>query len=605
MNEAFPDALPAGHRLHWYVIERVLGQGGFGITHLALDTNLAQYVAIKEYLPAELARRRADATVQPRTEASAGQYAWGLDRFLAEARTLARFDHPNIVRVVSVFEANGTAYMVMRFEEGEDLATRLERCGTLDEHDLMGFLLLILDGLRLVHEAGYIHRDIKPENIYLRHDGSPVLLDFGSARQSMGQQKTVTILVAPGYAPLEQYDGDAASQGPWTDIYGLGATCYRAITGQAPMDAVARAKGVLGSTREILKPASEIGGGRYSPRLLAAIDWALQLTEHERPQSIAQWRRALVGTGDAPQAAPVPVPPAPVPVDLPASPLPLAVVSRTPLVRGAIVGAGTLAAGAAVLMFVRLTGAPTPPLANVASAPPALPAQASAADNARPASEAVTRRPLPLEIAQPAPPRPAASSSLTGIVRDTRPTGPAPTPPLKQTPAPVSAQVSAAAAAPLPAPMPALAVAPVPTPALAPATSPTSAFAPPSPTAQRPPAGSRNVPDEQLADAEAAINRREFAAAADLLTPLAQAGVSRAQALLGRAHEGRSDRLRSDFEAYLWYGIAARGGDGTALLQRDRVAARLQPAEVRQANQIIERWKPGETSANAASSAPP
>ena len=167
-DEAFPDALPPGYRLHWYTIERVLGQGGFGITHLARDTNLDRLVAIKEYLPANFGHRRSDAVVRPRTEASAERFAWGLERFIEEARTLARFDHPNIVRVASVFEANNTAYMVMRFEDGEDLATLLDRWGTLPEQQLLAWLLPILEGLQLVHDAGFIHRDIKPENIYLR-----------------------------------------------------------------------------------------------------------------------------------------------------------------------------------------------------------------------------------------------------------------------------------------------------------------------------------------------------------------------------------------------------------------------------------------------------
>ena len=162
-EDDFPDALPAGHRLHWYVLEQVLGQGGFGITYLAHDTNLDRRVAIKEYLPAEVARRRSDASARPRTESHAERFAWGLERFLAEARTLARFDHPNIVRVLSVFEANNTAYMVMRFEAGENLGTLLDRVGTLPEHDLTSCLLPILDGLQLIHTSGFIHRDIKPE----------------------------------------------------------------------------------------------------------------------------------------------------------------------------------------------------------------------------------------------------------------------------------------------------------------------------------------------------------------------------------------------------------------------------------------------------------
>ena len=151
-DHPYPDALPAQYRLHWYVLERVLGQGGFGITYLARDTNLDQLVAIKEYLPTDVATRRPDASVRSRTEEQSERYRWGLDLFIREARTLARFDHPNIVRVHSVFEHNNTAYMVMRFEEGENLAALLERRRTLPEEELMRVVLPILDGLELVHD---------------------------------------------------------------------------------------------------------------------------------------------------------------------------------------------------------------------------------------------------------------------------------------------------------------------------------------------------------------------------------------------------------------------------------------------------------------------
>jgi tRNA A-37 threonylcarbamoyl transferase component Bud32/HAMP domain-containing protein len=296
-DSAYPDALPTQYRLHWYLLERVLGQGGFGITYLARDTNLDQAVAIKEYLPVDVATRRADATVRPRSEDLSERYRWGLDRFIREARTLARFDHANIVRVHSVFEHNGTAYMVMRFEEGENFAALLERKRNLGEDELMRVLLPVLDGLALVHEAGFIHRDIKPDNIHIRADGSPVLLDFGSARHSLGHARTVTILVAPGYAPFEQYYSSGEDQGPWTDIYSLGATCYRAIAGAAPLDAIARSKGILGSTKELLVPAAAIGAGRYSASFLKAVDHALAFAEKDRPQSIAAWRAELVASG--------------------------------------------------------------------------------------------------------------------------------------------------------------------------------------------------------------------------------------------------------------------------------------------------------------------
>jgi serine/threonine protein kinase len=338
-DSAYPDALPAQYRLHWYVLERVLGQGGFGITYLARDTNLDQQVAIKEYLPVDVASRRADSSVRARTEESSERYRWGLDRFIREARTLAKFDHPNIVRVLSVFEHNSTAYMVMRFEEGENLAALLERRRTLPEDELMRVVAPILDGLELVHNAGFIHRDIKPDNIHIRADGSPVLLDFGSARHSLGHARTVTILVAPGYAPFEQYYSSGEDQGPWTDLYSLGATCYRAIAGIAPMDAIARSKGVLGSTREVLVPAATIGAGRYSAGLLKAIDHALAFAEKDRPQSIAEWRKELAGSGKAPtRVAPPDSTPAPV----------------APSLRGPVIWAtlGALIAAAAVVFLM-------------------------------------------------------------------------------------------------------------------------------------------------------------------------------------------------------------------------------------------------------------
>jgi len=288
------NALQPGYRLLWYVVERILGQGGFGITYLARDTNLDQTVAIKEYLPIELAVREGDCSVHPVSRGHEDDFHWGLERFAAEARTLARFDHPNIVRVLAVFEENNTAYMVMRYESGASLQERLPRRGTLEEGPLLAILFPVLGGLARVHAEGFIHRDIKPANLFVRDDGSPVLLDFGSARHALGREtRTLTSLVSPGYAPFEQYYSKSDRQGPWTDIYGLGATLYRAVCGVAPVDAVDRGEALLDERPDPYVPASEAAAGRYSGRLLAAIDHALAFRETDRPQDIATWRAEL------------------------------------------------------------------------------------------------------------------------------------------------------------------------------------------------------------------------------------------------------------------------------------------------------------------------
>jgi len=286
------NALVAGYRLHWYAIDRVLGQGGFGVTYLAHDTNLGQRVAIKEYLPLGFAVRELDDSVHPVSGAHGDDFRWGLDRFVSEARTLARFDHPAIVRVLAVFEENNTAYMVMRYEEGTTLQERLRGRATLAEDALARLLAPLLDGLEAVHDAGFIHRDVKPGNVFVRAGGSPVLIDFGSARQALGAEtRTLTSLISPGYAPFEQYQSRSGEQGAWTDVYGLAATLYRAIAGTAPADAVERGKALLGDDGDPLLPAVEIGRGRYRARFLEAVDRGLAFRWQDRPRDVREWRR--------------------------------------------------------------------------------------------------------------------------------------------------------------------------------------------------------------------------------------------------------------------------------------------------------------------------
>jgi len=295
------NALPHGYRLHWYRIESVLGQGGFGITYLAHDANLDKAVAIKEYLPIELAVREGDSSVRPFTEDRREQYAWGLARFIEEARTLANFDHPNIVRVHSVFEEHATAYMVMTYEVGRSLED-IAKFARLDgEVALLALAHPLVDALEHMHGAGFIHRDVKPANIVVRPDGNPVLLDFGSARLALGgQTRTLTSVVSAGFAPYEQYHAEGGKQGPWTDIYGLGATLYAGINrGRGPLDAIVRGEARIEGRPDPMDAAATIGAGRYSARLLEAIDAALAFAPAERPRSAAEFRRLLPAKGEA------------------------------------------------------------------------------------------------------------------------------------------------------------------------------------------------------------------------------------------------------------------------------------------------------------------
>lgn len=286
------NALQPGYKLHWYLIKQVLGQGGFGITYLAEDTNLNQLVAIKEFLPVEMAVRDSNASIQPVSGEYGEQFKWGLDRFISEAQTLAQFRHENIVRVFTVFTMNNTAYMVMEYEHGAGLHEILKQRKTLPQAEAMEMMMPILDGLQLVHARGFIHRDIKPPNIYIRQDSTPVLLDFGSARQSFGQQtRTLTTLISPGYAPFEQYVSKSDKQGPWTDIYGLGATLYRCVTGISPADALDRSEALLNTDRDLYVSAKELCQEGYADEFLQAIDHALAFRAENRPQDIASWRQ--------------------------------------------------------------------------------------------------------------------------------------------------------------------------------------------------------------------------------------------------------------------------------------------------------------------------
>ena len=283
-------ALPEGTRLQEFELHRFLGAGGFGIAYLGWNTELNIPVAIKEYLPSDCAVRERSLSVAPKSAADEDVFEWGLDRFLEEARVLARFKHRSIVQIYRFFRAHGTGYIAMEYVEGQTLSEWLKGREPLAEAEVRSILLPLLDGLEEVHRSGVMHRDIKPGNIIMRaEDDSPVLLDFGAARQTMmAKSRSVTAILTPGYAPVEQYS-EKGRQGPWTDIYALGALCYRALTGKVPEESSNR---ILEDT---LEPLEEICRGQGSPEFLRAMDWALRVRQEDRPQDLEEWRAALEG----------------------------------------------------------------------------------------------------------------------------------------------------------------------------------------------------------------------------------------------------------------------------------------------------------------------
>ena len=298
-HTTYTNTLALESMLMEYQLVSVLGVGGFGITYLARDTHLEKDVAIKEYFPAADVARTDGATVTLTNTQRTDEFQAGLDRFLKEARTLAGFSHPNIVRVNRYFKAHGTGYMVMDYEEGQSLKEWLNVHPFPAEEVIKGFLAPLLDGIAKVHATGFLHRDIKPDNIYVRADGTPVLLDFGSARHAIGgTERTLTTLVTPGYAPFEQY-ASKAEQGPWSDIYALGGVLFFAVTGENPPDALSRMKS--DTVSDVLARAH----GRYGDAFLDAIAWALAIDEKNRPQTVAEWRRRILGDV-AEAAAPAP-----------------------------------------------------------------------------------------------------------------------------------------------------------------------------------------------------------------------------------------------------------------------------------------------------------
>ncbi len=308
-------ALPLGTRISEFEVTSLIGIGGFGIVYLAHDNSLGRDVALKEYMPSSLAFRNEGNTVAAKSERCAETFQAGLKSFVNEARMLALFDHPSLVKVYRFWEANGTAYMVMPYYDGQTLKQALSKMDAPPSEEwLKNLLLPLLDALQLIHSKNCFHRDIAPDNIFLLNDGQPVLLDFGAARQVIGDiAKNLTVILKPGYAPVEQYAGDPnMPQGAWTDIYALGAVVHFAIKGAAPEVSVSR----MMTDKKI--PLSQTETGRYSELFLRGIDQALAVYAASRPQSIAALREMLglkrsianpaLGTANASVAVAVPKP---------------------------------------------------------------------------------------------------------------------------------------------------------------------------------------------------------------------------------------------------------------------------------------------------------
>jgi serine/threonine protein kinase len=293
--------LPKGVVLNECEIIKVLGIGAFGVTYLAYDKLLDRKVAIKEFFPRDFARRNDKNFVVPKKGSDPELFKWGLERFFLEGRTLAKFKHVSIVAVVRIFRDMGTAYLIMDYEPGLSLGKYIKQNKKNLFHDRRDFtkdelfkiIRYLSGGLKAIHATGIIHRDIKPENIIIRDNGVPVLLDFGAARQAMMEKNPqLTVMATPAYAPPEQFLQEG-QQGPWTDIFAMGAVLYQMISGEKPIDAGARLLATSANKPDPFVPTKKIGKGKYPQEFLYAIDQALLIDQSKRPKSIDDWLKMM------------------------------------------------------------------------------------------------------------------------------------------------------------------------------------------------------------------------------------------------------------------------------------------------------------------------
>jgi len=418
------NCLPIGTRLGEFEITRLIGEGGFGIVYAAKDHLLEREVAIKEYMPSALASRAHDAWVAVKSDRHAETFTSGLHSFVNEAKLLAQFDHPSLVKVYRFWEGNGTAYMAMPLYRGDTLRQALKRLGgPPSEAWLRQLMVPMLDALDLIHSARCYHRDVAPDNILILENGRPVLLDFGAARRVIGDMtQALTVILKPGFAPVEQYaNGPEMRQGPWTDIYAFAAVVYYCITGKAPIPAVAR------MMRDTMVPAREAGRGAYDDAFLAAIDHALAVRIEDRTQSIAQFREELGIEPDAAENF---------------------TVIKPQLARAPQEGASTSRASGTA----RMAGSTAPPAsAPTASAPPASAPSTSAPPASAPSPSAPSPAAPEAPLAAP-PVQPQAGAAASGQASWPAPPQAASTPQVSAaspaTAGPPAAPASAASAAP-------------------------------------------------------------------------------------------------------------------------------------------------------------
>jgi serine/threonine protein kinase len=287
----YPTALPMGTILMGrYLIGKVLGKGGFGVTYLAYDLNQNKRVAIKEYLPDNLTHRNTGTTEVSTYAGEKGEaFKAGADKFFEEAKTVSKFNgHPNIINVLEFFFENNTAYFVMEYLNGIDLKNYIaNNGGRLSEQRTCEIILPVIDALTVIHSVGILHRDISPDNIYICEDGNVKILDFGAARQVLGEQsKSLSVVLKQGFAPIEQYQ-TRGNQGAWTDIYALGATMYYCLTGRIPESAMDRVD------EDNLKTFEELGIN-VSEKLSSIILKALSVRGISRHQNMLELKAAFI-----------------------------------------------------------------------------------------------------------------------------------------------------------------------------------------------------------------------------------------------------------------------------------------------------------------------